>query len=501
MKDKNLFDIFGNAEDDSMERLTDKCPEITEEQLDRIIAMSEKKYKVKKKEILKERAEKDNNITMTENDVVEGVERVRRPVWLAPLCSAASIILVAGVVLGSLTMFRKDKNGKIDTGVIEPAVTATTTQISGTTHISTDKNGSTITTTVTTTSLSKTTGKADGTGAAGGGASGGSASENEEMKALAGQWTLQQSQYDFIPGSITNIGTFVINEDGTYKYINGSEDNETGTVKIGVEEFGGSSFKTVDFYNGSSYRFNGYYRSNEWISNGNGNITRLVRGSKADTSKDAEYTKYQNIAGDLIEKYYDTWYNIQFRFLQYRNMNDTITFNLRDPNITDGVRDVTFARITGKGLELNSIADVENYARKVCSDSWEAKEFRDFINNYAEVSDTYKNGDHIEETSDNYNDLLVFKNFIIYKGNMYVNTSSVQAGWQGHVPPKAPTIIKNITSTSFRAYYPSFISSESYPSCDVVDFIIDSGSGDWRVNEFKTDDYSVYGENLPDINS
>ena len=102
MKEKNIFDILGNAEDDSMERLTDKCPEITEEQLNKILSLSEKKYKVKKKEILKDRTEKDNNIKMTENDVVEGVERVRRPVWLAPLCSVASLILVAGVVLGTL---------------------------------------------------------------------------------------------------------------------------------------------------------------------------------------------------------------------------------------------------------------------------------------------------------------------------------------------------------------------------------------------------------------
>jgi len=497
MKEKNIFDILGNAEDDSMERLTDKCPEITEEQLNKILSLSEKKYKVKKKEILKDRTEKDNNIKMTENDVVEGVERVRRPVWLAPLCSAASLILVAGIVLGSMTMFRKDKNGKIDTGVIEPAVTATTSQVSGTTHISTDKNGSTITTTVTTTSLSKATGKADGTGAAGGGASGNSASENEEIKALAGQWKYQESQYNFIPGSITEKGTVVINEDGTYSY-NGT--NETGTVKIGVEEFGGSSLKTVSFYNGSSYSFGGYYRDNEWISIGNGGVSRLVRGSKADTSKDAEYISYQNTAKELIEKYYDTWYNVQFRFPQYRNMNDTITFNLKDPNIQDGVRDVTYARITGKGLELNSKADVENYARRTYSDSLAAKQLEYLNDDYAVISDTYKNGDHIDETGVALEDLLVFKNFIFYKGNMYVNTSSVAAGWMGHVEPKDPTIIKNITSTSFRAYYPSYI-SDQYSSCDVVDFVIDPSCGEWRIDEFTTTDYSVYGENLPDYNS
>lgn len=496
MKDRNIFDILGNAEDDSMERLTEKCPDITDEQIEKIIAMSEKKYNAKKKEFLKDRTEKDNHIKMTDNDTVEGVERVHRPVWLTPLATAASLVLVAGVVLGSMAMFRKNKTGKIDTGVIEPAVTATTTQVSGTTQISTDKNGSTITTTVTTTSLSKTTGKADGTGAAGG-ASGGAASANEEMKALAGQWKYQESQYDFIPGSITDKGTVVINEDGTYSY-NGT--NETGTVKIGVEEFGGSSLKTVSFYNGSSYSFGGYYRNNELISLGNGGISRLVRGSKADTSKDAEYISYQNTAKDLIEKYYDTHYQIMFRFPQYRNMNDTITFNLKDPNIQDGVRDVTYARITGKGLELNSRADVENYAGKVYSYSIIKNQLDYLDDDYVVISDTYKNGDHIEETTDSYNDLLAFKNFIIYKGNMYVNTSSVQAGWLGYTSANEPIIISNVTSTSFRAYAPG-IWGENNMGCDIVDFVFEPSVNGWRINNLQPDNYSVYGENISAYNS
>ncbi|WP_295067510.1 hypothetical protein [Ruminococcus sp.] len=493
MKEKNIFDILGNAEDDSMERLTDKCPEITEEQLNKILSLSEKKYKVKKKEILKDRTEKDNNIKMTENDVVEGVERVRRPVWLAPLCSAASLILVAGIVLGSMTMFRKDKNGKIDTGVIEPAVTATTSQVSGTTNISTDKNGSTITTTVTTASSSETTDKGGDTVVV----TDGSGTVDELVKGLAGQWKYQESQYNFIPGSITEKGTVVINEDGTYSY-NGT--NETGTVKIGVEEFGGSSLKTVSFYNGSSYSFGGYYRDNEWISLGNGGVSRLVRGSKADTSKDAEYISYQNTAKDLIEKYYDTHYQIMFRFPQYRNMNDTITFNLKDPNIQDGVRDVTYARITGKGLELNSKADVENYARRTYSDSLAAKQLEYLNDDYAVISDTYKNGDHIEETGVALEDLLVFKNFIIYKGNMYVNTSSVQAGWLGYTAADKPIIIKDITSTSFRAYAPG-IWGENNMACDIVDFVFEPSVNGWRINNLQPDNYSVYGENLSDYNN
>ena len=43
MKDKNIFDILENAENGSMNRLADKCPEISDEQLDRIFVKSEKK--------------------------------------------------------------------------------------------------------------------------------------------------------------------------------------------------------------------------------------------------------------------------------------------------------------------------------------------------------------------------------------------------------------------------------------------------------------------------
>ncbi|WP_164174920.1 hypothetical protein [Ruminococcus flavefaciens] len=83
MKEKNLFDILENSENDSMERLIDKCPEISDEQLDRIFKMSEKKFRKQRAE--KERTERDNTIKMTENDVVEGVEHSKRPVWLTPL--------------------------------------------------------------------------------------------------------------------------------------------------------------------------------------------------------------------------------------------------------------------------------------------------------------------------------------------------------------------------------------------------------------------------------
>ena len=48
MKDEKIFDILERAEDDSMDRLIGKCPEISDNELDKILEMSERKYNMKK---------------------------------------------------------------------------------------------------------------------------------------------------------------------------------------------------------------------------------------------------------------------------------------------------------------------------------------------------------------------------------------------------------------------------------------------------------------------
>ena len=484
MKDKNIFDILGNAEDDSMERLTEKCPDITDEQLEKIIAMSEKKYNAKKEELLKGRTEKDNNIKMTENDVVEGVERaehLRRPVWFGPLCTAASLILVAGVVLGSMVMFRKNKTGKIDTGVIEPAVTATTTQVSGTTNISTDKNGSTITTTVTTSSVVSGTSIDNAVS---------NDPENaEELKKIAGEWKYQSSYHNYIPGGIEDHGTVVIKEDGTYTYTDENGNKETGTVILSVEGNGDSKVRYAGFMKGDEFRFGGYCYD-EWMSIGDKGASRLVRGSMADTSKDAEYISYQNTANDLIEKYYDMQPQFLLRFEGFVDMNDTVTFKIATPYNQGEITDVVFARISGNGLELNSIEEIENYRRTVYSSNF--KEASTSVS-YAIIDDKYNSGDYIDESDVPLS--IYYKGYILYRGNLYANTEPAAVGWIGHTSYNAPIVIKNVTSTSFRAYAPC-IMGENNKRCDIVDFVIDPSCGEWRIDAFKTDDFSVYGENV-----
>lgn len=142
MKKENLFDMLEHAEEGSMNELTEKCPDIGDEQFERMLARSERKYKMMKKDI--DRTEKDN-IFMSEN-TVSGVKRVKRPVWLNPLAVAASFVLIAGTVVGSIAFMSKN-NRTVKSGGTTPAATATTT----------DKVGSETTVNSTNTSTVKTT--------------------------------------------------------------------------------------------------------------------------------------------------------------------------------------------------------------------------------------------------------------------------------------------------------------------------------------------------------
>ncbi len=111
MKKENLFDILEKAEDESMERLIDKCPEISDEELDKILDMSERKFNMKKRDMNKN-VQRENGIT------VSGVERVKRPAWIKPFTMAASFVLVAGMVVGTVALMNKGKSGSSDTDKI-----------------------------------------------------------------------------------------------------------------------------------------------------------------------------------------------------------------------------------------------------------------------------------------------------------------------------------------------------------------------------------------------
>ncbi|NLT09821.1 MAG: hypothetical protein GXY08_09990, partial [Ruminococcus sp.] len=106
MKNKNVFDMLEDAEDEPMKELTDNCPDISKEQFERLLEKTERRYTMRKNEI-------DKNINEQSENTVSGVERVKRPAWIKPITMAASFVLVAGMVIGSVALLNKNsKNNK-----------------------------------------------------------------------------------------------------------------------------------------------------------------------------------------------------------------------------------------------------------------------------------------------------------------------------------------------------------------------------------------------------
>jgi len=275
MNDKKIFDLLDNAENDSMKRLIDKCPEISDKQLDKILAMSERKFRKMEKEY-------DNKgITMTENDVVEGVERSRRPAWVAPLRMAASLVLVAGVIAGSTALL--NRNGSLfgndsddpyaaTAAATIPVGTVIATTVTGGTDTSATEAASDPTDTTTEAATETATEEATEI-----------ASGAFDINAIAGEWTYQESNGSHpVENGARNVAHVFINSDSTYTYTDAEGNTVNGTVKIGSEEIDGTKLTPVSFNEGSSHRFTSYWF--EGVSDemhiGNGGMARLVRGSK-----------------------------------------------------------------------------------------------------------------------------------------------------------------------------------------------------------------------------
>ena len=256
MKDEKIFDILENAENDSMDRLIDKCPEISDEQLDRILVMSERKFKMQDKETT--RAKKDN-IKVTENNVVEGVDRVRRPAWLRPMSAAASLILVIGIIAGSTALIKKGSKKPDSDHLVTPAATTETSTGTETVTVTT---GTAVVTTQPVTENS---------------------TDPLSISELVGTWLVESSKYN---------ETIMIESDGTYAIHRENGDIVRGTVVTGTEEIGGTVHNTVNFYEAPNgeFSFGGYYDRNDpdVITIGNGGEEKLVRvsndGNNSNTS-------------------------------------------------------------------------------------------------------------------------------------------------------------------------------------------------------------------------
>ena len=106
---------------------------------------------------------------------------------------------------------------------------------------------------------------------------------------ITGKW-----KYEVNDSSDAKEGGIIeVKSDSTYTFTKEGSDSETGTVKIGTEEIGGTTLPTVGFYVGEEMSFGGYYRDDtDTISIGNGGLAQLVRynGEAETTTTTAETT-------------------------------------------------------------------------------------------------------------------------------------------------------------------------------------------------------------------
>ena len=276
MKEKNIFDLLENAENDSMNRLIDKCPEISDKELDKILAMSERKFKKMEKEYNKA----NKGITMTENDVVEGVEHSRRPAWFSQLRIAASLVLVAGIIAGSTALLHRNGSPSDDELNITPAATDASSESTDTV---TAVSGTGTGTGTGSAETSATAATADTTTEAASEETTGSAEAVPDIKDIAGEWTYQESNGNHpVEEGARNVAHVYINSDSTYTYTDADGNSVKGTIEIRSEEIGGTKLTPISFSEGSTHRFSAYWF--EGVSDemhiGNGGMARLIRGSK-----------------------------------------------------------------------------------------------------------------------------------------------------------------------------------------------------------------------------
>ena len=111
---KNEFDVFEDPDDEIINEIAANYPVLTDEEKERMFSMSERKYNI------------NNNMNNNENgDEVSGVDRYTRPVWRRYAAIAATFVLLAGGIGGSIALGKHmDKNKRTD-----DKMTATTTAI------------------------------------------------------------------------------------------------------------------------------------------------------------------------------------------------------------------------------------------------------------------------------------------------------------------------------------------------------------------------------------
>ena len=128
----NKNDLFMKLDDMDIDRIAQDFPVLSDDEKERIFAMSERKYNI------------ENNLNAaTDNDIdeeaVSGVERYKRPAWYKYASAAAALVLMIGGLSGSFMIIsrnsRMNHSNEVPTtsATGEPATNNTTTAATGTT--------------------------------------------------------------------------------------------------------------------------------------------------------------------------------------------------------------------------------------------------------------------------------------------------------------------------------------------------------------------------------
>ncbi|MBR4626664.1 MAG: hypothetical protein IKO47_03005 [Ruminococcus sp.] len=97
----NEFDIFDNAGDDMIDKISKEYPVLTDEEKERLFAMSERKFNI-------------SDARIGDAAVVSGVEHYKRPAWHRFAAMAAAFVLVAGGIGGGVMLSKRMKNTSPD---------------------------------------------------------------------------------------------------------------------------------------------------------------------------------------------------------------------------------------------------------------------------------------------------------------------------------------------------------------------------------------------------
>ena len=115
-------DLFKELDDMDIDGIAQEFPVLTDDEKERIYAMSERKYNIENNT--------DKDYSDGDETVVSGVEQYKRPIWYKYVSAAAAAVLTIGGITGSMLLMKNGKNidpaDEMTTSTTEEITTSTT---------------------------------------------------------------------------------------------------------------------------------------------------------------------------------------------------------------------------------------------------------------------------------------------------------------------------------------------------------------------------------------